>query len=70
MNDRPSWRKPVGMLLILAIIAAWATLVASLSGVIGGLHGAVQAAIYVATGLVWILPVRPLLVWMETGRFR
>ena len=66
----PSWRKPVGALIILALIALWCVLIASLSGVIGGLHWAAQAAFYLVTGIVWITPMRPLLVWMETGRFR
>ena len=26
--------------------------------------------LYVALGLVWILPMMPLIVWMETGKLR
>lgn len=66
----PSWRKPVGMLAILVAIAIWAVLVTSLSGVVGGWHWALQLAFYIVTGIVWITPMRPLLVWMETGRWR
>ncbi len=66
----PSWRKPVGALIILALIVLWCVLVASLSGVVGRLHWAVQAVFYLVTGIVWITPMRPLLLWMETGRFR
>lgn len=66
----PSWRKPAGALAILVLIVLWCVLVASLSGVIGRLHWAAQAAFYLVTGIVWIMPMRPLLVWMETGRFR
>ncbi|HZG47223.1 MAG TPA: DUF2842 domain-containing protein, partial [Allosphingosinicella sp.] len=29
-----------------------------------------QAIFYLAAGTVWILPLKPLLQWMETGRFR
>ena len=29
-----------------------------------------QIAIYVVLGLAWILPVMPLIVWMEGGRRR
>lgn len=64
----PSWRKPAGMLLIVAIIIAWAALVASLSGVVGGWHWVVQLAFYVVAGIVWITPMKPLLRWMEGGR--
>lgn len=61
----PSWRKPVGILLILALIVVWAVMIASLSGIVGGWHWALQAVFYVVTGIVWITPLRPLLVWME-----
>jgi len=66
----PSWRKPAGMLAILAIITAWAALIGSFSGAIGRWPGPVQTVFYVVAGIIWIFPVRPLLVWMETGRFR
>ncbi len=66
----PSWRKPVGALIILALIALWCVLVASLSDVVGGWHWTAQALFYLVTGIVWITPMRPLLVWMETGRWR
>ena len=64
----PSWRKPAGMLLIVAIIIVWAMLVASLSGVVGQWHWALQLAFYVVAGIVWITPMKPLLRWMEGGR--
>ncbi len=70
MTPQPSWRKPAGMLLILLIIAVWAALIASLSPWIGDLPTIAQAVIYIVAGIVWILPMRPLLIWMETGRWR
>jgi len=66
----PSWRKPFGMMLILALIALWAALIVSFSGVIGRLPGLAQAPVYILLGIVWIAPLRPLLLWMETGRWR
>lgn len=66
----PSWRKPAGMLLILLLITVWAVLIASLSPWIGTLHALVQAVIYLIAGIVWILPLKPLLLWMETGKWR
>ena len=68
--ETPSWRKPAGALGICALIAVWAVLVASLSGVVGGWWWPVQAVFYVGTGLIWIAPLKPLLRWMETGRWR
>lgn len=66
----PSWRKPAGIFAILGLIALWAFLIGSLSGPLGRLPGWVQIPIYVVTGIVWILPLKPLLQWMETGRWR
>ena len=66
----PTWRKPAGMFLILALIALWAGLVVNMAGPIGRLPGLVQAIVYLVLGLVWITPLKPLLRWMELGRWR
>ncbi|MBB3693134.1 DUF2842 domain-containing protein [Sphingomonas sp. BK580] len=66
----PSWRKPVGMLAILLLIALWCVAIASLSGVIGRWPALAQLGFYLVTGIVWITPLKPLLRWMETGRWR
>lgn len=69
-NPQPSWRKPAGMAMILTLILVWAFLVASLSPWVGGWPILVQALFYLAAGIVWILPLKPLLRWMELGRWR
>ena len=66
----PSWRKPFGMFLILALIAVWTVLVTSLSPWIGALNALLQAIIYIFLGVIWIAPLKPLLRWMETGNWR
>ena len=66
----PSWRKPVGMLLILLLIFVWCMAVVSLAHLIGRLPALIQAAIYCFLGIVWIAPLKPLLRWMEIGRWR
>jgi hypothetical protein len=68
----PSWRKPVGMLAILALIMLWVVLVASLSNIVGQWHALLQLGFYLVTGIVWLwlLPMRRMLRWMETGRWR
>lgn len=66
----PSWRKPAGIFAILALIAVWAFLVASLAGSVGRWPVLVQALFYLVAGLAWIMPLKPLLRWMETGRFK
>lgn len=68
--DQPSWRKPVGTLGILAYMTIWAVLVASLSTWVGSWPVLVQSIFYLIAGVIWIFPLRPVLQWMETGRFR
>ena len=69
-ETRPSWRKPAGMLAILGLIAVWVFLIVSLSGYIGQIHILAQAFVYLIAGIVWIAPLRPLMIWMETGSFK
>lgn len=66
----PSWRKPFGMLAILALIAAWAAIVLLASPLIERLPSLAQALVYCIAGIVWILPLKPMLRWMETGVWR
>ena len=70
MNHEPSWRKPAGIFLILLLILVWAVTVATASQWIGRLPILLQTLVYIAAGIVWILPLKPLLAWMETGRWR
>lgn len=67
---KPSWRKGAGIAIILLLIALWAVLVASLAGTVSHWAMLVQALFYLVTGLVWIAPLKPLIRWIETGRFR
>lgn len=69
---QPSWRKPVGMFVILLLILAWGGMVGSLSGLIGALPVIAQVPVYIVLGVawIWLLPLRRLLAWMETGRWR
>lgn len=71
-SHQPSWRKPAGMFIILALILGWAVMVGSLSGPIGGLPMIVQVPVYIVLGIawIWVLPLKRLLAWMETGRWR
>ena len=66
----PSWRKPTGIFGILAIIVVWAALVASLAAFVEKWPVLIQAIFYLVAGIAWIVPLKPLLRWMETGRFR
>jgi hypothetical protein len=66
----PSLRTLVGILLILVLIVLWATLVASLAQLVGRWPILVQAAYYLFVGIIWIIPLKPLVRWIQTGSFR
>lgn len=68
-NDLPTLRKPAGMVAILVIICVWGYLVSRFSAIIGTWPFAVQMITYAVAGIIWILPLKPLLQWMETGRW-
>jgi len=60
----------VGALTIIATAFFWVFLVVSFSPRIGALPVLVQLPIYLVAGVLWIAPLKPLLQWMETGRWR
>ena len=66
----PSWRKGAGIAIILLLILIWAALVATLAPTVGKWPILVQGAFYLGMGIVWIIPLKPLLRWTETGRWR
>lgn len=65
-----SFRKPVAAGAILLLVLLWALLIASLSHLVGKWPILVQALFYLFMGIMWIIPLKPLLRWSETGRWR
>ena len=65
----PSWRKPVGMLGLLAYLAVYALVISSFADRLGALPHLAAGLFYLAAGLVWVLPLKPLFLWMNTGRW-
>jgi len=66
----PTWRKPAGVFAMLSLIAGVSLIVVSLSDTIGALPIWAQSLIYMFAGTIWIAPLRPLMIWMETGKWR
>ena len=66
----PSPRKLFGVTLILMLIVVWAAFVASMARIVGGWPILLQAAFYLVMGLAWIIPLKPLVRWIQTGSFR
>lgn len=70
MRETPTWRIPIGVLGLLFALCAYGLLIAKyLSPVIGDWHVLLQTPVYLALGIVWILPLKRFLIWMETGRW-
>jgi hypothetical protein len=66
----PSPRKLVGIAAIVLLILVWTAFVASMARVVGGWPVLVQAPFYLVMGLAWIIPLKPLVRWIQTGSFR
>jgi hypothetical protein len=69
MRDKPTLRIPLGILALLAALAACAVGVMWASQWIERLPILLQALVYLMLGVVWLLPLRRFLIWMETGRW-
>ena len=69
-ETQPSARKLAGIAIILLLIVGWAAFVASLARIVGQWPILVQAPFYLAMGIAWVVPLKPLVRWIETGSFR
>lgn len=71
MRTEPTARIPLGILALLAALSVYALVVARyVPDLIGAWPTLGQAAVYLMLGIVWLLPLKRFLVWMETGSFR
>ena len=70
MRTEPTWRIPLGVLGLLAALLVYGIVIARYApDLIGDWPGFAQAVIYIFLGLVWLLPLRNFLIWMETGNW-
>lgn len=69
-EHQPSWRKPVGMILMLVLIVLWSGVAVTLIERLSGLNFWLQLPVYVILGIGWIFPIRPMLRWMNSGSVR
>jgi hypothetical protein len=71
MRTEPTLRIPLGILGLLAVLAAYGLVIAAyVPEIIGDWPGLAQALVYLVLGLAWLLPLKRFLIWMETGRWR
>lgn len=65
----PSWRKPVGTIIMLIFILLWCGIFVTLFDYMSDWNFWLQLPIYIIVGVAWIYPMKPLLLWMNTGKF-
>jgi hypothetical protein len=70
IEQQPRSRPTAAAFMIIGIIIAWAVLIASVSHIVTAWLWPVQALFYTVAGIVWIIPLKPILRWSETGRWR
>ena len=68
MRETPTWRIPVGILGLFAALIVYGVVIARYApDIIGDWPTLVQTIIYLVLGVIWLLPLRRFLIWMETG---
>lgn len=71
MRTEPTWRIPIGILALLGGLTIYGLVIANyMPFVIEAWPTLAQALVYIVLGVVWLLPLRRFLLWMETGRWR
>lgn len=70
MREEPTLRIPLGILALLTSLIIYGAIVATLlPPLIDDLPTLLQTVVYLVLGIVWLLPLRRFLIWMETGRW-
>ncbi len=70
MRQEPNWRIPAGMLALLVGLTIYAIVIARYApSLMAGWPVILQTLVYLFLGIIWLLPLRRFLTWMETGRW-
>lgn len=71
MRNEPTWRIPFGVIALLAALTAYGVVCARyLPELIGTWSALAQTPVYVILGIIWLLPIKRFLIWMETGNWK
>lgn len=70
MREEPTLRIPLGILGLLAALAAYGIVVTTfVPPLIEAWPTLAQTLVYLILGIIWLLPLRRFLIWMETGKW-
>jgi len=71
MRTEPTLRIPLGVLGLFVALMVYGVLVARyIAPWIDGWPALAQTPVYIVLGVIWLLPLKRFLIWMETGRWR
>lgn len=70
MRTEPTLRIPLGILALLVTLGAYGIAIANLvAPAIQSWPVLLETAAYMILGVIWLLPLKRFLIWMETGRW-
>jgi hypothetical protein len=71
MRTEPTLRIPLGVLGLFVALLVYGLLIARyVSPWIESWHALAQTPVYIVLGVIWLLPLKRFMIWMETGRWR
>ena len=68
LEPRP--RPTIAIFMVLGVIVVWAVIVASVAPLVTRWPALIQLVFYLVAGFIWVLPLKPIMRWSETGRWR
>lgn len=70
MRETPTWRIPVGIIGLFIGLLVYGVLIAVyLADPLSTWPWWGQTIVYVVLGVIWLLPLKRFLIWMETGKW-
>ena len=70
MRETPTWRIPVGIIGLFIGLMVYAIIIARYApDIIGNWPTLAQTLVYIVLGVIWLLPLKRFLIWMETGKW-
>ncbi len=70
MREEPTARIPIGILGLFIGLIIYGVLIARyVPEVIGAWPTWAQTIVYLVLGIIWLLPLRRFMIWMETGKW-
>ncbi|WP_199553412.1 DUF2842 domain-containing protein [Sandaracinobacteroides hominis] len=65
-----SLRRPFGILGLIVAIFAYALFAVWLFEPVAKLHPLIQLPIWAILGVAWVVPLKPVIIWIETGKWK